>query len=116
MRNPAEILGNHLSRPSSRRGFLATLGKMAVLGGAALAAVGGKEVYATCGPSRCPINGQYYCPFNDQDSYYSCCKTGSQYYETRLCESYNPSCNCYNIFDCFYSFAVGPNCPNVPTH
>lgn len=115
MASPAEIVGDRLAGTASRRGFLAALGKMALLGGAALAALGGKEVYAICGPSRCPKNNQYSCPSGDMDSYYSCCKTGSQYYETRLCESYNPSCGCYNIFDCFYSFGpVGPNCPNVP--
>lgn len=118
MRNPAEILGDRLSGPSSRRGFLGTLGKLTLLGGAALAGLGGKEVYAACGAYTCSVNNQYYCPSysGETDSYAGCCVSGGKYYETRLCRHtyVNSQGQTVTVTDCYYAFATTAGCPNVP--
>ncbi len=87
------------------------LGKVALVGGAALAGLRGEGVYAACGASNCSSTGAQYCPSNDQDLYIGCCRSGSQYYETRGC--YFDSGHGLQL-ECTYSFATTYNCPNVP--
>lgn len=116
MRSPAGILGGQLSGPKSRRGFLAALGKFALLAGAAFAGVGGTEVFASCGSKDCYYYGQDYgygCPAGDSNVYVGCCKYLGVYYETRSCQHYDRNCNC-TVTDCTFSFPTQPNCPQVP--
>lgn len=110
MRNPTEILEERLSDTSSRGGFLATLGKLALLGGAALAGLRAQNAFATCGPSDCVYHGLDYghaCPPLAIDSYAGCCVSGGQYYETRVCTG-------GGAVECYYAIASGPGCPNAP--
>jgi hypothetical protein len=108
MANPVRSIGEHLEGRSSRRGFLALVGKVALAGGAVLAGLGGGAALAAgCGqcPSPCCQSG---CGM-DEDVYVGCCHNANGYYETRACV--NPL---YGNVDCYYVFATTAGCPQVP--
>lgn len=108
MANLVRVIGEHLEERSSRRGFLAMVGKVALAGGAVLAGLGNSGVLAaTCGQAPSPV-----CKTGcgmDEDVYVGCCHNANGYYETRACVS-----PIYGNVDCYYVFATTAGCPQVP--
>lgn len=106
MKNPVDILGSRLAENSSRRGFLAKLGKVTLASAAVLAGLGLKEAHAGCGdcPSPCCPGG---CG-GDTVVYYGCCRHGPEYYVTVECLLMDGSLDCYMTYDTY------TGCPNLP--
>ncbi len=107
MADPVKKLSDLLAHPSSRGGFLTALGKVVVIGGAALAGVSSRSALAaSCdcsyyyGANCCGENG---CPFIEEDVLLSCIG-GCQHH----------ACMSNGVIDCYYTVTYGPNCPNQP--
>jgi hypothetical protein len=106
MANPSRFIASHLVGGDSRRGFLVTLGKIALLGGAAVAGLGYREALATCGQCPYPCCNGGGCAGNV--IFYGCCKgTDGQWYETTACYTLG------GTLDCYWTFVTSPNCPRL---
>jgi anaerobic selenocysteine-containing dehydrogenase len=114
MANPVRIIGEQLAIGSSRRDFLALLGKAALAMGAILAGLGSSAAYASCGQT-CPTPTccsqcwcQYYSCGNGQDIYIGCCQGPNGWFETRACADISGQIYCY------YVIQTTAHCPNQP--
>jgi hypothetical protein len=110
MSSLVRALSSQVAAKSSRQGFLAMIGKAAMVGGAIIAGLGVGDAFAcgpSCGDCPCPCCSQHSCLPPDSDVYVSCCKTGNTWYETRKCLLPDGSLNCY------YSFQSIANCPRL---
>lgn len=106
MSNPIGTLSDRLAQGPSRRGFLVTLGKGAIVASAALAGLGAHEVDAA---SSCiSYTPQCTSGCTGTQTYLGCCGT---------------TCNLYEIYKCVHSdgaicytlAAVGCACPSKPS-
>lgn len=110
MSNPVRVIGEQLEERSSRRGFLARVGKVALAGGAVLAGLGGGAALAAgCGQCPLPCCNPPACGPSEMDVYVGCCRNANGYYETRACVSAFTG-----QVDCYYVFATTAGCPQVP--
>jgi hypothetical protein len=110
MSNPVEAISSRMARRSSRRGFLATLGKAALFGGAILAGLGVTKAYAACGDCPSPCCPTESCnQVSENDTYVGCCDGPSGWFETRACVN-----KVGGYVDCYYVFQSTANCPHTP--
>lgn len=112
MKNPVLVLGDRLAEKTSRSGFFAKMGTLALAGGALVAGLGQKEAYAACGTCFSPCCGVGYtqCPPGTFEKFLGCCRLGNNYYTSYECDQWlNGPLVCY--ID-----VPSQGCPQVPQH
>lgn len=106
-------LSDSLATQSSRRGFLTTIGKIALGAGGAVAGIGSgaQALAATCCNPACNYGNNTTCPPWNCPGLTFCCGSGEQHYGCQACLY----CNTQQVA-CYATYwGPGSICPSLPS-